>query len=110
MAKKFSLISVGEVQVVKSGYIEPDSLPEIEELIELAQNTYTYEEIKVVIFHLLFLDYEGAETTDATEKEVEVLQDNLPELYDYGCIVIENEIEIKGLYGVKEDEIVEKFM
>lgn len=107
MAKRFSLVELGDLVVVKSGFIEPDTLPEIDEYIKLIAKTPTYEEIKVTIIHELFLDFEGAETTDTTEEEVKVLEEKLIEFYDYGCIEEQEVIEIEGLYGVLEDEIVE---
>ncbi len=110
MIKRFSLVDLGEVQVVKSGYIKPDFLPEIEEYVKLIHNTYTYEEIKVVISHLLFLEEEGGGITDATDEEVVFLQERLKELDDSGCIVWECDKYVEKLYGVKEDEIVERFM
>ena len=110
MAKRFSGVDLGNIQKVVSGFIEPESLSDIKEFVDLMTNTYEHEELKITIFHMLFLDFEDSETTDATEEEVEILQDKLPDFYDYGCIVTECEIEIEGLYGVKEDEIVDRFM
>lgn len=107
MPRKFSIINVGDTQLVKSGFVEPDLLAEIQEVVETVYDTSIYENIQVNIQHMLFLDFPDAEIGDVSEEEVEILEEKLEELYKLDCLEEQERIEF-SLQGLSEDkEIIE---
>lgn len=108
MAKRFSVVDYGgDKPKVVSGFIEPETLNNIPEVLEVLSNTSTYERVEMSIIHMLYLDFEDTPITDATAKEVEILQNELPSFYDEGIIeeVEMIELTVKGIS--RDTEIVE---
>lgn len=106
MPKRFSVIDCGEEQVVMSGFIKPDTLPEVDAVVDKILNTSEYEKVIISVSQLIFNDIEGTPLEDATEEEVEVLQEKLPEFRDEGVLVFYDGYEIE-LDGELEEELVD---
>ncbi len=106
MPKRFSLVDCGEQPVVVSGFIKPDTLPEIEVVVGKIYNTSKYERLIIGVSHLIFKDIEGTPLEDATAEEVEILQEKLPEFFDWGALQFVDGFEIE-LDGELEEELVD---
>ena len=105
MAQKFTLVDCDDIQVVVSGFIKPDALPEVARVLKYLINVSSYQKVKIFISHMIYKD--GTDTLmDATAEDVEMLQDKLPKLFDAGQIEFVDlaELEVDGL---AEEELVE---
>lgn len=113
MPKRFSLIDCADKQVLVSGAITPDTLPEVPEVLEVLSKTSNYEKIDISITEYVFVDYLNTPITDATEEEMEVLSEDFQGVYDKYYNEDNKGILRKGLLtkltlqGLKEEEIVD---
>ena len=107
--KKFSLVSCEEFQQVVPGFIEPVQLADIPNIVKIISDTSSLSSVIILLSHMVFLDSEGSALEDATEEEVEILQEELPNFADLCAVYVEEEIELL-VRGLLDEELVDTFL
>lgn len=106
MAKKFTIVTIGEEEeVFLTGYREIEKLHEVERIVEILSEIPDYEPVHLVIQHCQFLDFPEP-IEDITLEELEILLENYDEYIENDNIFLDEEAEI-DITGLKEEEFVE---
>ena len=70
MAKAFTLVSCNEYSSIEPGFIDESYLEELEDLMyEIGSAT---ESTELVLYYMMFLDYENSPVEDVTEEEINI--------------------------------------
>ena len=106
--KAFTLVSCNKYSSIEPGFIDEEYLEELEDLMyEIGSAT---ESTELVLYYMMFLDYENSPVEDVTEEEINILNQKLVDFYESGYIDVVEVVKIPiNIKKEDDDEIVELF-
>ena len=105
MAKRFSIVRIGDESIFLRGYAEATDLGQSEVFLETLATYSSFEKVNVEIEHCLLLDFPGRDV-DISIEDLEELVDNFEVLMDENHLYSEEILSFEIL-GIKEDEYIE---
>lgn len=105
MAKRFTVVQVGEYELFYKGYKMPEELHNSNAFINALLEYSVLDLVDISVRHFMFTDY-PTPVEDITDDELSDLIEVFDEVVDDGYIWLEEEAEFQ-LYGLKEEEIIE---
>lgn len=107
MGRTFTLVSCNDHSSIHPGFIEAESLEEIEDLMYEVGSAIESTEIE--LYYMMYLDYENAPVEEATEEEIGILNERLLDFYDSGFIDVLDIVKIPIDIKNEDEEIIDMF-
>lgn len=106
MAKRFTLVSYNEDSLLLGGLIDLEDVPSIVELQEYITTVSSYESVNIGVAYMAFIGDINEPIEDATQEELEIIDENFEEMEENEDLVVLDVFEFK-VSGTMEDKIVE---